>query len=84
MTIFEAFRNRGLLVPEMTRPVYRITYGRSRYEKNTVEFQTSDWRTAKEELQEQWSKYAAAHHISENEVLEIHCIANGDWKRKDA
>lgn len=82
MTIYEAFRNRGLLAPELQRPVYRITYGFNRYDKRTVEFETKDWRTAKEELQEQWSEYAAAHHIAENEVLEIHCIANGDWKRK--
>lgn len=80
MTILEAFRNRGLLVPETQKPVYRITYGRSRYERYTVEFQTSDWRTAKEELQEKWSKYAEARHIPENEVLEIHCIASGGWK----
>lgn len=83
MTICEAFHNRGLLVPETQRPVYRITYGRSRYDKNTVEFQTNDWRTAKDELQQKWSEYAAARHIPENAVLEIHCIASGDWKRKD-
>lgn len=80
MTIYEAFRNRGLLVPETTRPVYRITYGNTRYDRNTVEFQTSDWRTAKDELQEKWSRYAEQNRIPENSVVDIHCIANGDWK----
>lgn len=76
MTILEAFRNRGLLVPEMNRPIYRITYGRSKYDRRTVEFETTGWKMAKEELQEQWDRYADERHIRRDEVLEIHCVAD--------
>lgn len=83
MTIREAFRNRGLLVPEMQEPVYRVTYGRSRYEKKTVEFQTNDRRMAENELQRKWKKYVETHCIPENTVLEIHCIESRGWKRAE-
>lgn len=82
MTIYEAFRNRGLLVPELQRPVYRITYGFNRYDKRTVELETKDWRTAKEELQEKWSRYAKQSRISENTVIDIQCVANGGIKER--
>ena len=77
MTIYEAFRNRGLLAPERFRPIYRITYG-SRYEKNTVTLQVGDRVTAKEQLQALWQQYAAEKHIPEDSVLDIHCVGNGD------
>lgn len=82
MTIYEAFRNRGLLVPELQRPVYRVTYGFNRYDKRTVEFETKDWRTAKEELQEKWSRYATQSGIPEDAVIDIHCVANGGLKER--
>ena len=76
MTIKEAFRNRGLLVPERGRPVYRITYGSSKYDRNTVNFNTEGWKTAKEELTEQWKEYAKKNGVREDSVIEIHCIAH--------
>ena len=74
MTISEAFRNRGLLVPEMSRPYYRITYGITRYDRHTVIFRTESWKTAKEELTELWHKYAEQNRIREDSVIEIHCV----------
>lgn len=82
MTIYEAFRNRGLLVPEMQRPVYRITYGIGCYDKRTVEFETKDWRTAKDKLKEQWSRYTKRAGIPEDIVIDIHCVANGGLKER--
>ena len=76
MTINEAFRNRGLLVPEMQKPVYRITYNHRWYGKRTVRIRTEDWKTAKQELQEKWSLYAKKNDIPEDAVIEIHCIGN--------
>lgn len=75
MTIYEAFRNRGLLVPEGMKPYYRITYGRSRYEKRTVVFRTSHWNVAKEELRQQWERFTELQHIPTDCVLDIHCIS---------
>lgn len=77
MTIYEAFRNRGLLAPERFRPIYRIAYG-SRYEKSTATLQVGDRVTAKEQLQALWKQYAAEKHIPEDSVLDIHCVGNGD------
>ena len=76
MKIYEAFRNRGLLVPEMQKPVYRITYKHSWYGKRAVIIQTEDWKTAKQELQEKWRLYANKNNIPEDAVIEIHCVAN--------
>ena len=75
MTIYEAFRNRGLLATEVGKPYYRITYGRGRYEKHTVIFRTSHWKAAKEELRQQWERFAELHHIPTDCVLDIHCIS---------
>lgn len=75
MTIYEAFRNRGLLVPETQKPYYRITYGRSKYEKHVVVFRASHWKTAKEELQQSWERFAKKLNIPTDCVLEIHCIS---------
>jgi hypothetical protein len=78
MTISEAYRNRGLLVYEMQKPVYRVTYGRSRYDKQTAIFKTAgSWQEAKQDLTEQWEKYADSTGIPRDSVIEIHCIANG-------
>lgn len=82
MTIYEAFRNRGLLATEVGKPYYRITYGRGKYDKHTVIFQCNDWKTAKDELTEMWRTYAEAHRIREDEVLEIHCIPEPGKKER--
>lgn len=75
MTILEAWSNRGLLVPE-TKPVYRVTFGLNRYDKNTVEIEAATMQTAKQELQEKWEAYANANGIPVNSVLDLHCVNN--------
>lgn len=82
MTIYEAFRNRGLLAVETMKPYYRITYGYSKYDKRTVIFQCNDWKTAKDELTEKWRAYAEARRIREDSVLEIHCIPEPGKKER--
>lgn len=74
MTINEAWRNRGLLVPEIGKPFYRVTYGFSKYDKQTVVFQTDSWQQAKEQLTEKWREYAQRNGIRENMVLDLHCV----------
>ena len=79
MTIYEAFRNRGLLAPERFKPIYRITYG-DRYEKKTVMIRINDVAEAKEQLVTLWEQYAYKNDIPEDSVLDIHCVGNGDGR----
>ncbi len=74
MTINEAFRNRGLLTSEWASRCYRVTYGRSKYLKNTVIFRVMRSDTAAEELREKWERYAGQQGIPADCVMEIQCI----------
>ena len=79
MTIYEAFQNRGLLVPERCKPIYRITYS-DRCEKGTAMVRVNDIAEAKEQLGALWEQYAYENHITEDCVLDVQCVGNGDGR----
>lgn len=75
MTILEAFRNRALLVPERSKPIYQIEYEISSY-KHVVMVRTQGVETAKEDLQRGWEAYTNKTGIPKGCIKEISCVDN--------
>lgn len=82
MTVLEAFRKRGLWVPERNKPVYMVEYGERPYLRQAA-VEVSAPETAKEELVAEWHKFAMKKRMREDNITAIYCIGNEGFEGLD-
>nr|DAH09692.1 MAG TPA: hypothetical protein [Caudoviricetes sp.] len=82
VTVLEAFRKRGLWVPERNKPVYMVEYGERPYLKQVM-IEVSAPQNAKEELVEKWREFANNKRMREDNITAIYCIGNDGFEGLD-
>lgn len=82
MTVLEAFRKRGLWVPERNKPVYMVEYGERPFLRQ-IAIEVSTPENAKEELTEKWREFADNKRMREDNITAIYCIGNEGFEGLD-